>query len=253
MIFGHKTSFLCMIIYALLSTVSFAATNVGGPIRNDTTWTTAGSPYLIQQNVNVYKGVTLTIKPGVRIEFKSTQATQKMFIDGQLVARGTVEKPIIFTLEDGTRNWNSIEFTENSIGAIFDDNDKYKNGSIIEFATIEYGQDAIIINKIAPYLSNIAFQKNERALLISNCITTVRDCVFEDNDGDESAAIRSIDSDLTIEKCLFSNNQESAVYFTSSKDSFHSLLISDCKFENNWSGRSGAAIKAHDSFVFIGG
>ena len=40
------------------------ATDVGGIISSDTTWTLAGSPYNATSIVQVAEGVTLTIEPG---------------------------------------------------------------------------------------------------------------------------------------------------------------------------------------------
>jgi len=49
---------------------------VSGAIRTNTTWTKAGSPYVVTGSVTVYgdttTGVTLTIEPGVEVRFKRT-------------------------------------------------------------------------------------------------------------------------------------------------------------------------------------
>ena len=41
------------------------ATNVGGTITTNTTWTPAGSPYIMTGSVTVTQGINLTIEPGV--------------------------------------------------------------------------------------------------------------------------------------------------------------------------------------------
>ena len=52
------------------------ATNVGGLISGDTTWTAAGSPYIVTFSVLVQQGVTLTIDPGVEVRFDPGLALQ---------------------------------------------------------------------------------------------------------------------------------------------------------------------------------
>ena len=55
-----------------------------GPISG--TWTLAGSPYLLTGNNTVPDGMTLTIEPGVVVEW---QDSKTMFIQGQILAEGT--------------------------------------------------------------------------------------------------------------------------------------------------------------------
>ena len=50
------------------------ATDVSGHIDTDTTWTVAGSPYIVTGNVFVYgtpTNVTLTVQAGVEVRFNS--------------------------------------------------------------------------------------------------------------------------------------------------------------------------------------
>jgi hypothetical protein len=45
-------------------------TSTAGHIVNDTTWTVANSPYIVNCALVVNNGVTLTIEPGVVVKFK---------------------------------------------------------------------------------------------------------------------------------------------------------------------------------------
>ena len=57
------------VLAGLAADESPTATIVGGSIITDTTWTRAGSPYILQtQNVTVMDNVTLTIEAGVTVE-----------------------------------------------------------------------------------------------------------------------------------------------------------------------------------------
>jgi hypothetical protein len=51
-------------LFILISNLSLAQTNVSGGIYSNTTWTTAGSPYIVTDTIKVFPGVTLTIQPG---------------------------------------------------------------------------------------------------------------------------------------------------------------------------------------------
>ena len=46
-----------------------ASTFVFGDISENTIWTQEGSPYVIETNVNILPGSTLTIDPGVIVKF----------------------------------------------------------------------------------------------------------------------------------------------------------------------------------------
>ncbi|MDL1948228.1 hypothetical protein FBQ97_00210, partial [Acidobacteria bacterium ACD] len=71
-----------------------SATDVGGPITTNTTWTLAGSPYIVTSNVTVNAGVTLTVEPGVLVKFALNTA---LTVNGKLTAIGTSGSPITFT------------------------------------------------------------------------------------------------------------------------------------------------------------
>ncbi len=73
-----------------------AATHIGTTTyTTNTTWTPANSPYVLDGNVRVNAGVTLTIEPGVIVKFNGQFRT--LTINGTLNAVGTAADHIIFT------------------------------------------------------------------------------------------------------------------------------------------------------------
>ena len=128
------------------------ATEVSGIIASDTVWTLAGSPYIVTGNVLVQSGVQLIIEPGVQVRFNADRALQ---IDGELVAQGTGDTPIIFTSNVGTSpgDWGYILFSDSSTDATYDGSGNYLNGSIIQYAIIEYAGGANVSDNGAVRIS----------------------------------------------------------------------------------------------------
>lgn len=75
-------------------TTSKEATEVGGIISSDTTWTKTDSPYVITSTVQIPTGVTLTIELGVTIS-KPTSGDMFLLL-GTMYAHGTAQEPIVF-------------------------------------------------------------------------------------------------------------------------------------------------------------
>ena len=187
-----------MSVLLILPSMGLTMTEVGGPIRVDTTWFLSESPYIIVQNIRVDENVTLTIEPGVRIEFheKTDQALDENFnisVEGELIAQGTKDHPIVFTSakqEPQPGDWDYIEFKENAVGAVYNDEGEYQSGSVFEHVSIEYGggsddrgKFAVHVDHKSPYFSHVIFQKNRNGgLYLSNVDDVFIDqCQFLEN------------------------------------------------------------------------
>jgi hypothetical protein len=97
-----KKLFSILLITLIASAIIFAgsahfssaqsSTPAGGIISADTTWTKAASPYTLTGALGIVSGVTLTIEPGVTVDFGSNY----MQVNGTLNAMGTSTDPIHF-------------------------------------------------------------------------------------------------------------------------------------------------------------
>ncbi|HXV36821.1 MAG TPA: hypothetical protein VEC18_06720, partial [Myxococcota bacterium] len=77
------------------SAVARAQTQIGGVLESDATWSPAGNPYRMIDDVTVAAGATLTLLPGVVV--KAVGANRELIVLGRLVARGTAARPIVIT------------------------------------------------------------------------------------------------------------------------------------------------------------
>ncbi|MBN2543265.1 right-handed parallel beta-helix repeat-containing protein [bacterium] len=136
----HKKH-ICLIL--LTSLILFSAlysdtTYVSGHITApSTTWDTAGSPYIITDDVYIDPSCTLRIEPGVDVLFRPNHSEPySLFINGWLLAEGTETDTILFgctTSGSSYYLWHSIFF--------LNPNDSI---SILEYCNIIYGRWCIV-------------------------------------------------------------------------------------------------------------
>jgi len=104
-------------------------------IVSDTEWTLSGSPYVLNCYVQVSKGATLTVDPGVIVEAGGNAG---LYIQGTLLAQGTSDAPITF--RSTSDNPSSGDWT----GLFFDG--ATASGSQLSYVTVQgagrsYGGD----------------------------------------------------------------------------------------------------------------
>ncbi len=92
----------------------------GSVISTDTLWSLSASPYTISDSITLSAGVTLTLEPGVVVEFHTGSFTA----NGKVIAKGTAEHPITFRADDGS--WTGLQF--DTVGS---------TGSVLEYCHIE--------------------------------------------------------------------------------------------------------------------
>ena len=133
-----------------------ADTLVSGWINTSTTWTTAGSPYVLTGNVSLNNGVTLTIQPGVTVK-----SGTGMILDlyGTLSAVGTSVSPITFTTSGtpAAGAWGTIYFEPGSDAS----------ASRISYATVSDGGGlwggAIRVDNSSPHFDHLTISSSGSA------------------------------------------------------------------------------------------
>ena len=103
---------------------------INGLISEDRTLT-ADHIYYVNDNIGIMEGATLTIEPGTRLEFAEGMGLSSF---GKLVAKGTPEKPIVFTGHNGAR-WAGVK-SHNSTGQHRHDAALYTNSDSTLFTLL---------------------------------------------------------------------------------------------------------------------
>ena len=135
---------------ALTITTSPGITYVHGTISTQT-WTN-DRLYIVDNNAGVGAGQTLTIEPGTTVRFAGNYS---FMIAGTLIADGTALQPILFSSNQpvpAAGNWGLIRFLDTSVDAAYNSGGEYSGGSILRFATVEYGQ-GVYLDYAAPFIA----------------------------------------------------------------------------------------------------
>jgi len=116
-------------------------------------WTTAGSPYVVQGDIAVATGNSMTIMPGVEVRFTGNY---RFTVEGWLNAAGTENDSIIFTRHYATEEskWRGFRF------------DAADNNSLLAYCRVEYCKGEGAYPEV-----------RGGCIWINNCSVTVRNCL----------------------------------------------------------------------------
>ncbi|MFA4852421.1 MAG: right-handed parallel beta-helix repeat-containing protein [Bacteroidales bacterium] len=138
----------------LMYSFSSAQTTIpGGNVSG--TWTFAGSPYLIQGAIMIPNDSTLTIEPGVTVNF---QGCYKLYLLGRLLAIGIIADTITFTAANITNGWKGIRFDNTT-----NNNDTSK----IYYCKFKYGKAT---GSVPDTYGGALYFSNFSKCVISNCL-----------------------------------------------------------------------------------
>jgi hypothetical protein len=136
----NKTMTMVLFIMSFIFNNScvFSQNNIGGIISTNTTLLASESPYTVNKNVLVLEGITLTIEPGVTLNFRDSIFMQ---VSGTLRAVGTEEKPILFKGMPGDSYYGWMgQFGHGWYGLYFSDSATDYDTLTGEGCTIQHAQ-----------------------------------------------------------------------------------------------------------------
>ena len=218
------------------------------------TWDSTGSPYIIQDPISVHEDSSLHILPGVTVAFSDSAY---LIVDGYINAQGTISDSVLFTSYQSV--WQGVR--------VFYNDSVYQNNSLFNYCSFTNANSSfdfvnggalMIENRDDVSLFNCSFKNNFAenrggAIYLDNSNTMIKSSSFEFNTTglvpgfSKGGAIYTLDSEPSLEKCFFQNNQSvvaGALYTDNS-----SMDIDECSFENNMSRAGGGAFVAHHSGV----
>jgi PKD repeat protein len=215
-----------------------SGTYVGGYITTNTTWTLAGSPYIVVADVIVEPNVFLTIEPGVIVKFA---IGTNLVIDGGLFAWGNSTHKITFTSNNTTPtpgDWGTIKFRSPRFE------------SVIEWGVINYGTDGVLVASGSPTIVKCSIAYNQRfGIYVSAGTPTIINSTISNNDQD---GIWNYVGAIAIMNTTVTNNGGNGIY----KDS-GSITITGSTISNNRQsgiyGGAGGGISIVDSTITYNG
>ncbi len=183
-----RTLGLLLYLFLLLflaAPAAWGATNISGNITTDTTWTVAGSPYILTGDVGVGSstGATLTIEAGVTVKLNTNaHFLINHYNKGALVANGTAADPILLTANNSTSAgaWFGLRF--GSIAGA--------PASSMSYVTVEYAGSnlhslgGITVVGLAPALDHVTSRNHQYAgIKIEGGAPTIASSTVRDNGG----------------------------------------------------------------------
>ncbi|MFH1998778.1 MAG: right-handed parallel beta-helix repeat-containing protein [Planctomycetota bacterium] len=138
---------------------------VSGPVSTDTLW--EADKVKVIGDVIVENGVTLTIAPGVIVEFQDYYG---IAIQGRLLAVGTPASRIVFTTDDPGSFAINAEHTGCWSGLRFHDTPETNGMSRLECCILEYSKATFSSRDAYPYGGGAISLYNFSKLVVSRCI-----------------------------------------------------------------------------------
>lgn len=178
---------------------------VADTLSGNITWTGQPSPYVVSRTVVVGQGSSLIVEPGTEIMLASGQS---LIVQGELIANGSAESPVVFTRYRDGESWGSLVFDSASPSQL--------NHCIVEYSSSAASHGANnYIGALAILGSNVQVAgctfwrlpdesptaEGDAIELSAGASAEIRDCHFISI----GSGVRANNSSVVVENCLFTD------------------------------------------------
>jgi hypothetical protein len=204
--------------YLTLGTRGYGTTVEPGVVSG--TWNAAGSPYMIEGNLEVPDGETLAIEPGVKVAFRGPFS---ITVNGSIDAEGSDEANIVFTNSNPAVLWDGLDYpdTPETNDSSFFSYCLFQHGYAQGEEPFNSGGAMSVVNFDKLKLTNCIFQYNKAdqpganynptggAIALWNSDPLIQNCIFRFNYAEVAAgAVFAYEnSNPVISGCLFYENE----------------------------------------------
>ena len=191
-----------ILVYLFASLVlTFSLSGISGVIESNTTWTKADSPYVVEDNILIAEGTSLTIEAGVVVKFAPSTYLK---VEGHLKGIGSEVEQVIFESSSIGSSWAGVKIRSTG-GTNLDQSQNYQSGSILKNVTIRDASLGLYIHSTGFLVEQCKFYNNQTAMEVrSTTGVVVRDSNFTDNSG----GITSVYSDYSGDNVSRINNTQ---------------------------------------------
>jgi hypothetical protein len=212
-IFGIFATTLAIAIHAHSQTV-ISGPNISG------TWSPSGNPYIVVSDCTVPNGQTLTIQPGVVVWIGQGVSIN---VNGAIQAVGNPVNRITFQPPISSQYWNTISINGANVINQFEYCDFQNGTNMLQFS---YGFG------IAHYTNQImfcSFSNANTALIYKYGYPNRNDEITFSSFQNVGTGISSVDSNIKIMNCVFSNCQAQAINLVGAT-TYSFPVIKNCYF-----------------------